>query len=105
MYVSNTDLLPPLFDQVLGYFESEQPKDKNTATKLPGALVRELIINSLESGIVNAAATGWRRRLSETPSLRERGDRAFQLRTSDRLSGEKHPVAIHSSDGLDQSVH
>lgn len=46
MYISNTDLLPPLFDRVLAYFDVERS----------GALLREDIVKGLENGIVNAAA-------------------------------------------------
>src|SRR4029077_12965085 len=86
MYVTNTDLLPPLFDQILDYFE----------VKGSGPLFREDIVKGLENGIVNAAATYCRMQLSN--ALRPQTDPVAQvavpkidghvsLKTSDRLSG------------------
>jgi len=75
----NSDLLPPLFDQILahhGYGEI-------------GAHIREDIVRALETGIVNAAAARERETNSRTSSANPSGpDRPVVLRTSDRLSGE-----------------
>jgi predicted MPP superfamily phosphohydrolase len=78
VYVANTDLLPPLFDQVLDYFEVNQS----------GPMVRQDIVQTLENGIVNAAAAAYRRRqLEELSDQPKGGERNIELRTSDRLSG------------------
>jgi hypothetical protein len=84
--VTNTDLLPPLFDQVLDYFK----------VKRPGTLFREDIVKNLESGVVNAAAAHCREEASR--AIRPQSDPLVQapvygndksilLMTSDRLSG------------------
>jgi 3',5'-cyclic AMP phosphodiesterase CpdA len=75
MNTLNTDLLPPLFDQVLSHY--------GTATSLPYA--RSDIVKALENGIVNAAADSVRatRELGNEDPLEH-----AELRTFDRLSGD-----------------
>lgn len=86
MSVTNTDLLPPLFDQILDYFD----------VKRSGALVREDIVKGLESGIINAAASFSRaaaakalRPQSAPPTApgTANASEPVSLGTSDRLSG------------------
>ena len=74
----NSDLLPPIFEQVLVHFGHRKV----------GAYVRQDIVRTLESGLVNAAAV-----LEREKSLRTIQDNGAApggptvLKTSDRLSG------------------
>jgi hypothetical protein len=86
VYVINTDLLPPLFDQILDYFE----------VKRSGTLFREYIVKGVETEIIDAAATYCRAqdenalRPQSEPRSQEsvsENDKAVSLETSDRLSG------------------
>jgi hypothetical protein len=88
MFVSNTDLLPPLFDRFLELDEAERRNPFAAKVAIDGARVREQIVTALETGIVNAAANSWRRR-SRDAVLHQRPNDAGDvcLTTSDRLSG------------------
>jgi 3',5'-cyclic AMP phosphodiesterase CpdA len=74
MNTINTDLLPPLFDQVLTYYGNTTPSQ----------YARSDIVKALENGIVNAAADSVRaaRALGEEVSSKD-----VELKTVDRLSG------------------
>lgn len=87
MYVTNTDLLPPLFDQVLDYFE----------VKRSGTLFREDIVKGIENGIVHAAAMYCRAQTSN--ALRPQGAPLGQT----PVSGNLEPVSLRTEDRLSGS--
>ena len=78
MTTPNTDLLPPLFDQILTHYGA------GTA----GTYTRADIVKALENGIVNAAAEH-QRAAAKVPGHEHSNDQAttIDLRTFDRLSG------------------
>src|SRR5262249_42379975 len=82
----NTDLLPPLFDQILAQYEEE-----SSAT-----YTRADIIKAFENGVINAAAE--RERLPG-----RQGSGAVELNTFDRLSGD-HLSRAALSDDLQRSL-
>lgn len=78
MSIPNTDLLPPLFDQILAYY------GEGTA----GVDSRSDIINVLLNGIVNAAADR-ERAAAKLPDYKPSGaETTINLTTFDRLSGD-----------------
>ncbi|HKE93164.1 MAG TPA: metallophosphoesterase [Povalibacter sp.] len=77
MSIPNTDLLPPLFDQVLTHY----------GQVAPGPYTRADIIKALENSIINAAADRERAEARLAGHVRPRTDH-FELRTFDRLSGD-----------------
>jgi 3',5'-cyclic AMP phosphodiesterase CpdA len=78
MYERNTDLLPPLFDQVLSHY----------GDGAAGPDTRSDIVTALENGIVDAAADSVRsaRMLPDWSKSKETGE-VTELKTVDRLSG------------------
>ena len=72
----DTDLLPPIFDQVVTYF----------GDGLPGAEVRADIVDALFAAIVHAAAENVREKRREL-GLNSKANEYPELETSDRLSG------------------
>lgn len=87
MYVTNTDLLPPLFDQVLDYFE----------VRRSGTLFREDIVKGIENGIVHAAAMHCRAQAAH--ALRPQHVPPGQT----PVSGNAEPVSLKTSDRLSGS--
>ncbi len=78
MPAPNTDLLPPLFEQVLAFFDQQEV----------GAHVRQDIILALETGIAHAAVAGEREAAQRTTGTRTTSEEGpVVLKTSDRLSG------------------
>lgn len=76
MTASNSDLLPPIFDQVVPYFGDREV----------GPKAREDIVNALIKTIINAAVDNVKEML-QTPNGNGYEERYPDLRTSDRLSG------------------
>ncbi|MEI7997000.1 MAG: metallophosphoesterase [Methylococcaceae bacterium] len=78
MKVLNTDLLPPLFDQVLMYYGE---------VVLPGQYLRSDIIKALQNSIINATAEEARTK-ARLPGYTKPNNDHFELKTFDRLSGD-----------------
>jgi len=77
---TDTDLLPPLFDQILIHY----------GCGVPGAYTRASLVQALRKGIINAAAD------AELPAAMKSGyqrdtSKKITLTTEDRLSGGALP--------------
>jgi hypothetical protein len=78
MRIPNTDLLPPLFDQILAY----------SGELAVGPYTRADIIKAFENGIINAAADH-ERAAAKIPGYEpEAAETTINLTTFDRLSGD-----------------